>query len=104
MRSVSSATLARSERFISLTPQDLRVSVSPADMRAIASVRLIPALRTTEVSFSTTDRSENPGSDTISFQIPGPGPFVIQPLTPHPAILDGTTPLLQLDFQLDRFC
>ncbi|MBI3408200.1 MAG: right-handed parallel beta-helix repeat-containing protein [Planctomycetes bacterium] len=56
--------------------------------------------------------NDNPGTDIISFDIPGPGPFTIQPLSALPAIadvaiVDGTTqpgfnglPLIELDGSL----
>ncbi len=31
----------------------------------------------------------NPGANTVTFAIPGPGPYVIQPLSPLPAITDA---------------
>ncbi len=51
----------------------------------------------------------NPGTDTITFQIPGSGPYIIQPLTvlptiTDPVVLDGTsqtgfpgTPIIQIN-------
>jgi|GEM_PF-1410458 len=70
----------------------LGFALSAAGSRAVAGVFIVISpgdVGPGTLRFEMTSANLNPGPDTILFQIPGPGPHVIMPLSPLPLLTDA---------------